>query len=896
MSATAPPPDRPAPPDPGDAPSRVLLEREPAWRAVAAAIDDADRGHGRIVWITGEAGIGKSRLLREIAARDPSRTVVWGYCEQGETHRPLGPLHDLAAQLGGALTRALDRDRSPWSLHDALVADLAGARPAIVVVIEDVHWADQGTLEWLRLATSRTAPRPFATFVTCRDPDPGLALLRGVFGDASPWRDEDRIVLGPLSPDTVAGVARARRQDPDALYRDTAGNPLLVFALTEWSASGLAGRTLAAIVRRRLETLRPAARRVVEAAAVLRDRAASHLLTGAPGADAAGLADAIASGLLVERDGHVRFAHELVRHLVGDSLDDERARPLHRWAAAGAESEGAAARLHHALRLGDTAAIAELADRAARDAFASRAYLEAAELLRIGLERGAPTDARRAEWLDRRALALSMTPRQADAVECCRAAWAIWLTLDDPRGRAASVCTALRITAAAIAGLPQFGLEALRGVIDALDDDFPPGERALLHAAAARAAFNAGDRAGCERHLDLARLSYASTPVVQSLHARSLVLWITSSYLQRSVAPAETELLERALETDLPVDSVGIVSQLAELSDEPMRIDRMERFIRLGLQRCEQYDLRSQVLSFRAHELSLALARGRLEEVIARSDALLLRTAEHWYPELRRAYCSALARARAGHAHVFDELARAEAIVERIATPRARALVMLARAECEWLAGDADAATRSLHGAARLVAEAPADATVVRRILFWHLLLDVETSLPLAAGHPVLAAAAAGDWACAAAHFEGMGLPYPQGMCLVRGDGESRARGVAVLARIGAAGALRRVVEAWRRAGDRRAPRGPRPSTLAHPQRLTRREDAMLPYFASTLSIDEVAALVGRSPRTVEHQFASIRRKVGATRREFARELAAGLRSVEPAARLPDDPEGSGRN
>src|SRR5689334_12942711 len=120
-----------------------LLERTEDLAALTAALDAVRaRSQGRFVLVAGEAGVGKTALVRRFAD-EQARTarVVSGSCDALFTPRALGPLLDIAVDAGGELADVVASDSPPHEVTGALLRELAGAKPAVLVV-EDVHWAD----------------------------------------------------------------------------------------------------------------------------------------------------------------------------------------------------------------------------------------------------------------------------------------------------------------------------------------------------------------------------------------------------------------------------------------------------------------------------------------------------------------------------------------------------------------------------------------------------------------------------------------------------------------------------------------------------------------------------------------------------------------------------------
>jgi len=197
----------------------MLLEREAAQAALADYAREASTGSGRLVLVSGEAGIGKSALVDQLRETLHAARWSWGACDGLFTPRPLGPLFDLASQLGGELGRLCQAGAGRDELFRALLHQLSEKGPLHVVVIEDVHWADESTVDLLRYLGRRLRDASVLLVVTYRDD--GLTAtdpLRIALGDLAAQRPTRRISLGPLSRDAVRVLAAGSGLEPAGLY------------------------------------------------------------------------------------------------------------------------------------------------------------------------------------------------------------------------------------------------------------------------------------------------------------------------------------------------------------------------------------------------------------------------------------------------------------------------------------------------------------------------------------------------------------------------------------------------------------------------------------------------------------------------------------------------------
>src|SRR6185437_10351882 len=292
-----------------------LLERAPFLQTLAEYAGEARQGNGRLVLLSGESGMGKTVLLEAFQQQLDGARWLWGSCDGLLTPRPLGPLFDIGLQLDGELAELCRQGAPRDQLFAAFLAELAAPRTFTVVVIEDVHWADEATVDLLSLLGRRLGRIPALLLVSFRDDE--LAVdhpLRVVLGDLATQRSTRRMRLPPLSGDAVAALAAPRDVDSAELHRITGGNPFYVSEILEAGWPSIPP-TVRDAVGARLARTTPGARRVVETAAVIGGRISLGLLTAAlngsdPGTGAGGHVDeGLESGILVADGPAVRFRH-----------------------------------------------------------------------------------------------------------------------------------------------------------------------------------------------------------------------------------------------------------------------------------------------------------------------------------------------------------------------------------------------------------------------------------------------------------------------------------------------------------------------------------------------------------------------------------------------------------
>ena len=207
----------------------ALLERDEELARLRSALRRAGQGRGGVALVYGEAGIGKTSLVAAFSAEAAhSARVLTGSCDDLLTPRTLGPFRDMGrvkSRFGLTVTDSgADRD----AVFGALMDELTGS--PTVLVIEDVHWADESTLDVLRLLVRRIPELPALAVLTYRDDaltddDPLRRVLGGLRGDAT-----TRLALRRLTRAAVVALAGERGADGAAVFDATEGNPFFISA------------------------------------------------------------------------------------------------------------------------------------------------------------------------------------------------------------------------------------------------------------------------------------------------------------------------------------------------------------------------------------------------------------------------------------------------------------------------------------------------------------------------------------------------------------------------------------------------------------------------------------------------------------------------------------------
>jgi DNA-binding SARP family transcriptional activator/tetratricopeptide (TPR) repeat protein len=396
-----------------------LVERDAELEELTAAVSSAvEESRGVVVLVSGEAGAGKTALVRAFLDRlDPGITVALGGCDDLLAPRSLGPFRDMAEnspELAVALSGTGLDDALPALLH------VFAERPSVVVV-EDVHWADDATLDAIRFLARRFPGIPGTLVLTFRETgaDAGhpLRQLLGSLAGSS----VRRVTLPPLSVAAVRRLGAGSAAQAVEIQRVTQGNP---FFVTEVLAAGGVGvpHTVRDAVLARLGRLPPPVRTLVERLSVIPTRAERPLAETLAAGDPWILVEAERSGMILGGDATISFRHELARQAIESSLTAGERIQANRMVvdALLEEPEVEASRLvHHAERAGRIDVILAHGPAAAIEAARLGAHRQAAEVLGVVLEHRAHLDSRQiADLFTRRAYSLYVVNRFGAALQC----------------------------------------------------------------------------------------------------------------------------------------------------------------------------------------------------------------------------------------------------------------------------------------------------------------------------------------------------------------------------------------------------------------------------------------------------------------------------------------------
>src|SRR5579863_1224925 len=404
-----------------------LLEREQWLTDLTDWLASAAVHGGCTALVAGEAGIGKTALLQTFAQRQKGVRVLWGACDALFTPRPLAPLHDIARQTQGRLSATLGSGARPDLIFTAALDEFE--RMKTLVVIEDVHWADEATLDLLKYLGRRIHRTHAMLAVTYREDELGPQHpLRLVVGDL-PRASTHRISLAPLSEAAVAQLASQAGRSVAGLHGVTGGNPFFVTEALATTGDRVPPTVRDAVLARAAR-LSPAARQIAELVGLVPGRIEPWLLEQVVGADEPAIDSCLSVGMVRHDDGSLAFRHELARQALEYTLSQRHRQQLHAQVlrVLATRSDIPAARLaHHADGAHHGVEVLRYAPLAASQAAAVGSHREAVAHYQAALRYAENLPAlERARFQKQLSYECFLTGDNERAFEAQRAALEIW--------------------------------------------------------------------------------------------------------------------------------------------------------------------------------------------------------------------------------------------------------------------------------------------------------------------------------------------------------------------------------------------------------------------------------------------------------------------------------------
>lgn len=850
----------------------VLLERDAPLAQLQALLTEVAAGQGASVVVTGEAGAGKTTFFQAFVAEVGTRARVFrAACEDLSIPEPLGAVYELARSAGWDLDRLKDGQRL-----DAFAQILEQAHDPeqpTILIIEDLHWADEASLDFVRYVARRIAPLKIMLLINSRDLDETAQQRLRVAFNGVPADHLTRISLQALSQQAVSDLAAQAGLNGAEVFQKSAGNAFYVAELLR-SRDQTMPLSVQDAVLARVDRLSDKAQAILQAISIFPRRAELDLVFSVCGGeDYPSIEACIAEGLLDAEGDYLSYRHEIARLAVENGLSAFKKRALNTSLFTLLETREATPKarlMHHAQagRLSDK--MRDLAPQAAREAEAAGALRQSAEYFSIaltyldtlspekqadlledaGLVFGSQQDQKKAIELLEKALACRQALHQtlASVMVMCKLVVLCWSTGDRRVAR-------------------DFGDQAI-----VLAEGSNGIELARAYAARAHIAmidFDLGYARGlAQKAVDLAEEHGFTEVLSYALSTLGMCFWMDQDH--------GVSLLRRGRELAVEngffeIGPRGFVNYAINFNEHLRYRDSFVAYDE-GAQYCLQNEIPPGLFLMRAWQLDPMEQMGQWDDVLSRSSGMLSEEithfSAHFYVHLIRARIAI----RRGLPEVDERIEQLRALLDQETDHRHLSYFAILLAEKAFLGlGDKTEALELMAKAYGM----PVYQPYAQRFFMWQKRLgktpefreDEVQDKPYRCG-------LSGDWQGEADAWAELENPYNEALALADGDAAAKTRSLEILDRLGAVVVADFVRDRMRNEGISIKTKGPRSSTKAHPAGLTKRQIDVLRLLNDGLSNAEIGEKLFVSAKTVDHHVSAILGKLNVASRGEAAALA----------------------
>lgn len=840
-----------------------LAERTEYFEQLTGLYRNAEAGEGHTVFLMGEAGIGKTSVVNTFLKGIPETTsILVGGCDPLSTPRPLGPLYDIATQVSPGFQSVLKNEKQRHLIFSSLLEELSLRN--VVIVFEDIHWADEATIDLIKFLSRRIHRFRCLFILTYRDDEiHARHALKNIFGELVP-HTFTKIQLQRLSQKAVYELAKkSGNRSGNELYELTGGNPFYVTEILANISSNIPDRVKDSILTT-FNSKDENVRSFLEFLSILPARIEQEMIDRLEEEFPDAADTCLSSGIVVFRQVHYSFKHELFRITIEESLSQTHKRQLHKKVLALiAEDRFSSISLsqivHHAQYADERKIVLETAPRTAEEASAVGAHIEASKLYAIAIrfaEREAA--ATKVKLYERHAYECYLTNQIPLAIKSQQKVLELWRALKSNlnEGDALRFLSRLWWYGGNRANAVLFADEA----IQILENGFPTRERTMAYSNLSQLHMLADNKVNAllwgHRAVELATRMNDKEIICHGLNNIGSVL-MRFSDSEKEGEDILRQSLKIALDESFHEHVARGYTNLSFCLVLSRRYREAEAVFAEGIRYCEDRDLSSWVYYMQSERIKLLLDTGKWDE--AETGSLALIDYENHPAMMKIAALTVLARIRTRKGD-FDKarklVAEARSLASLTGESQRIVQVLVAQLELCWIANDPLPEDEISNALDNIFPE--------KEHSYHYFML---TQWMYRAG---MITSTYHDWRAE----DGS---YDKALQLFEGNEDDQRTALRILDSLGASATVDKLKSVMKEQGIRNIPRGLRESTKSNPFQLTNRQLAVLNLLSEDLQNAEIADRLFVSVKTVDHHISAILEKLNVNSRSRAVSKARGL-------------------
>ncbi|MEP7372728.1 MAG: AAA family ATPase [Chitinophagaceae bacterium] len=840
-----------------------LIERADVLAVLQAKFSSIAEGEGHCVFVNGEAGIGKTSLIKAFCKEHKGDCNIYqGSCDALFTPRPLAPLYDILWQVNSELWPDSHTIEERSELFARFFRELSKQKEKILIVFEDIHWADEATLDFIKFFLRRITKLRCLFILTYRDDEVHFGhSLRNVLGDLSP-DTFSRIQLTPLSREAVYKLSDEKGFDAENVYSISGGNPFYVNEILASYSPGVPDNIKDAILSV-YDRQEEGTKNAWQICSVIPEGLEINRFAKIKSAWDEGMDHCFALKIIIIKNDRVIFKHELYRRTIEGSLSPFKRIALNKkildFFLTSFEEEGEIERIvHYAKNANENKLVVKYAPLAARQAATVGAHTEASKLFLTAIEYAEGNDEDQlVEFYESYAYECYLTNQIREAIIYQGKALKIWQKKNKPEETANSFRLLSRFWwfDGNRDEAEKYGKEAIQ-ILQAL----PASKaKAMAFSNMSQLKLFSEEIPECVKWgnlaIEMAREIMDDEILCHALNNVGASQWKVLSSKETGKKYL-MESLDIALKNSFYEHAARAYSNIIYNSVEAKDYDLANQYLKDGIAYCEERGLDSSNNYKLSLKSRILLEKGDWDAAASIAKNLLQNSGQPGTIKIGCLMILATIKVRRGESDALTLLQEAKTLAFKTKEHQRIIPVMIALLEHEWLTGKTLITDEELTTCIGLTQKVD-NIFLNSEIYFWlEKVRDEKIDLPeLYEPYKLLKE---GKISEAADFWEKTGCPFQKAFVLFEGAEEDKKNALILFQQLNANAVSEKIKMEMRAGGIKKIPRGLRESTKTNPAQLTNRELDVLQLLQKGNQNKEIAGSLFISPKTAEHHISNI--------------------------------------